>query len=182
MRQLLDACRCKGRRLQNGSLRLAAAAAIAAGALIIIAALGQTSVGQRLALYRLPQNCAGQNPPDLSEARILLSQRPAGSDVRHFEYVFPDRNIYVYDLDNAFKLVKHVSLPNVKGVRGSVASAATGILYLSYGSYRFNGCLLAYDLLNDKVLWKRHYPFGTDSMSISADGRTIYMPTGELAP
>jgi DNA-binding beta-propeller fold protein YncE len=180
MRQLLDACRNNGRRLQNGYFRLAAAAI--AGALITIAALRQTPVGQRLACYRVPQTCAGRNPPDLSEARILLSETPAGPDVRHFEYVFPDRNIYVYDLDNGFKLVKHVLLPNVKGVRGSVASAATGILYLSYGSYRFNGCLLAYDLLNDTILWKRHYPFGTDSMSISAAGRTIYMPTGELAP
>src|SRR5579884_2749383 len=137
MRQLLDACRNNGRRLQNGSFRLAAAAI--AGALITIAALRQTSVGQRLAWYRVPQTCAGRNPPDLSEARILLPETPAGPDVRHFEYVFPDRNIYVYDLDNGFKLVKHVLLPNVKGVRGSVASAATGILYLSYGSYRFNG-------------------------------------------
>jgi hypothetical protein len=31
------------------------------------------------------------------------------------------------------------------------------------------------------VVWAKRYPFGIDSMSLSPDGNTIYMPTGELA-
>jgi len=101
--------------------------------------------------------------------------------VRHYEYVFPDGSIYVYELDGTFELVKRISVPTSAGVRGCVASAATGTLYLSYGSIRnAGGSMLAYELRHDRLLWQRHYPFGIDSMSITADARTIYMPTGEL--
>ena len=58
---------------------------------------------------------------------------------------------------------------------------ASGTLYLSYGSDRAAGWLLAYDLRKDIVLWQANYPSGVDSMSISPDGKTIYMPTGELS-
>jgi DNA-binding beta-propeller fold protein YncE len=117
-----------------------------------------------------------------SEARnamIPTSQTQPG--VRHYEYVFPDGNIYVYDMDNHFALVKHLSVPTSAGVKGAVASAATGTLYISYGSDKRGGSMLAYNLRSDKVLWHRNYSFGIDSMSISPDGGTIYMPTGELA-
>jgi hypothetical protein len=101
--------------------------------------------------------------------------------VHHYEYVFPDGNLYVYDMDNHFRPVKHLSIPTSAGVRGAVASEATGRLYVSYGSDYAHGSILAYDLENDAVLWVRKYPFGIDSMSISSDGKKIYMPTGELA-
>jgi hypothetical protein len=109
------------------------------------------------------------------------SSSPPPGTVHHYEYVFPDGNLYVYDIDNNFSLVKHLNLPTGTGTRGAVASAATGILYVSYGSDNTTGgSMLAYDLGNDAVLWTRHYPFGIDSMSVSPDGSTIYMPTGEL--
>jgi DNA-binding beta-propeller fold protein YncE len=110
---------------------------------------------------------------------IPTSQTQPG--VRHYEYVFPDGNIYVYDMDNHFALVKHLSVPTSAGVKGAIASAATGTLYISYGSDKRGGAMLAYNLRGDKVLWHRNYSFGIDSMSISPDGGTIYMPTGELA-
>jgi len=103
----------------------------------------------------------------------------------HFVYVFPPGSIDVYDMDNGFSLVKSVPFPLTKGqapiyVRGAVASAATGMLYLSYNSYSCSGGeLLKYDLVHDTVLWTRSYSFGIDSMSISPDGQKIYMPTGE---
>jgi len=101
--------------------------------------------------------------------------------VHHYEYVFPDGAIYVYDMDNSFNLVKQTSVPTAAGVRGAVASARTGILYISYGSDASNGSMLAYDLRTDSVVWQRDYSFGIDSMSITANGKKIYMPTGELA-
>ncbi|HJZ95305.1 MAG TPA: YncE family protein [Candidatus Solibacter sp.] len=102
--------------------------------------------------------------------------------VHHYEYVFPDNSIYVYDMDNRGALVKHVSVPTSAGVRGAIASAASGMLYISYGSNRRGGSLLKYNLMTDEVVWTKNYPFGVDSMSISPDGNTIYMPTGEAAP
>lgn len=111
---------------------------------------------------------------------VIPSPAQAGQ-MHHYEYVFPDNSIYVYDIDNHGALVKHVSVPTSAGVRGATASAATGMLYISYGSNRRSGgSLLKYNLMTDEVVWTKHYPFGVDSMSISPDGNTIYMPTGEL--
>jgi hypothetical protein len=47
--------------------------------------------------------------------------------MHHYEYVFPDNSIYVYDMDNRGALVKHVSVPTSAGVRGAAASAVTGM-------------------------------------------------------
>jgi YVTN family beta-propeller protein len=78
--------------------------------------------------------------------------------------------------------VKHVRVATSAGVRGTVASAVTGMLYISYGSdRRSGGSMLKYNLMTDHVVWAKRYPFGVDSMSVSPDGNTIYMPTGELA-
>jgi DNA-binding beta-propeller fold protein YncE len=113
----------------------------------------------------------------------LATSRPAHEgQLHHYEYVFPDSSIYVYDLDNRGALVKHVRVPTSAGVRGAVASAVTGMLYISYGNdRRGGGSLLKYNLTTDEVVWVKRYSFGVDSMSISPDGNTIYMPTGELA-
>src|SRR6266568_3299419 len=56
-----------------------------------------------------------------------------GTNVHHYEYVFPDGAMYVYDMDNGHKLVKQVSLPTSAGVRGVAASPRTHMLYVSFG-------------------------------------------------
>jgi DNA-binding beta-propeller fold protein YncE len=113
---------------------------------------------------------------------VAIPSPAQARQLHHYEYVFPDNSIYIYDIDNRGALVKHVSVPTSAGVRGAAASAVTGMLYISYGSNRGSGgSLLKYNLMTDKVVWAKHYPFGVDSMSISPDGNTIYMPTGESA-
>jgi DNA-binding beta-propeller fold protein YncE len=81
--------------------------------------------------------------------------------------------------------VKSVSLPQTRGLRGVVANAPTHALYISYGGdgNGQNGTptMLKYDLLTDAVVWTHTYTIGIDSMSITPDGRFIYMPSGELA-
>ncbi len=115
--------------------------------------------------------------------------RPVGaapaqtSTVHRYEYVFPDGSMYVYDMDAGQRLIEHVALPDSQGVRGVVASPPTHTLYISYGGDgggNGTGSLLAYDLLSGRVLWRRAYSTGIDSMAISSDGSRIYMPTGEL--
>ena len=107
------------------------------------------------------------------------------SATAHYEYVFPDGAFYVYDMDNGHQLVKQVALPEARGIRGVVAHAATHSLYVSYGGdgNGQNGTptLLKYDLLTDAVVWTHSYAIGIDSMSITPDGSTLYMPSGELA-
>jgi DNA-binding beta-propeller fold protein YncE len=100
---------------------------------------------------------------------------------QHYLYVIPDQSINVYDMDNNFSLVKSFSFSWLQGVRGVVADPASAMLYISYngdGGAHGNGSLLKYNLLTDTVVWTKNYNFGIDSMAITPDGKTIYMPDG----
>src|SRR4051794_2149785 len=100
---------------------------------------------------------------------------------KHFEYVASTGAVYVYSINHRNRLVQTIGLPWIGNtVHGMVASPRTRRLYISYGEERPpGGSLLAYDLRRGRVLWRRTYAFGIDSMAISADGRWIYMPAGE---
>lgn len=101
---------------------------------------------------------------------------------QHYLYVVPDQSINVYDMDNNFSLVKTISMPQLQGVRGMVVDPASASMYISYhgdGGAHGNGSLMKYNLLTDKAVWTVNYNFGIDSMAITPDGKTIYMPDGE---
>jgi hypothetical protein len=108
---------------------------------------------------------------------------PSRSPLHRYLYVFPDREIDVYDADRGFRRIDTISLPQARGIRGVAAVASTRTLFISYGpdSNAGGGHLLKYDLVGRRVVWNRRYPFGIDSMAVSNDGRRIFMPTGELA-
>ncbi len=112
---------------------------------------------------------------------MAVAQQAAA--VSHYEYVFPDQQMYVYDIDHGFKLVQHVSLPGISGVRGVAFAPSSHILYISHGGDGggSNGSLLAYDLVGRRTLWDRSYGFGIDSMDVGLNGKRIYMPDGELS-
>jgi DNA-binding beta-propeller fold protein YncE len=104
---------------------------------------------------------------------------------RHYEYVFPDGAVYVYDIDRGHRLVRVVRLSGVKGVRGVAASPRTHMLYISYGAFGgpgTTGRLMAYNLLAGSVVYNRSYSRGIDSMAIDPAGARIYMPDGEGSP
>jgi DNA-binding beta-propeller fold protein YncE len=104
------------------------------------------------------------------------------STTQHYLYVMPDQSINVYDMDNGFSLVKTISLPQLQGGRGMVVDPASASMYISFngdGGAHGNGSMLKYNLLTDKVVWTVNYNFGIDSMAITPDGKTIYMPDGE---
>jgi DNA-binding beta-propeller fold protein YncE len=106
------------------------------------------------------------------------------ASIRHYEYVFPDESICVYDEDEGFSPVKAIALPRVRGIRGVAASPTDGMLYISYGgdgAQHGTGALLKFDLSTDTVVWTREYRTGIDSMAISPTGERIYMPIGELS-
>lgn len=116
-----------------------------------------------------------------SFALAPASASPAASTTRHLEYVVDRNSISIYDIDQANRLVKTVPLPSI-APRGAVASPSTGMLYVSYGGdggTSGTGSLLAYDLIHNRIVWQQHYRTGVDSMAITPDGRTIYMPVGE---
>lgn len=110
----------------------------------------------------------------------ISKQQAATSPIQRYEYVFPNGGIDVYDINNNFSLVKHINLPDSAGQRGAAVSLPTHTLYVAYGSDSGSGGqLLAYDLITDKVLWTKQYSHGVDSLAITPDGKTIYMPAGE---
>ena len=115
-----------------------------------------------------------------SGAAAFAWPRQASSPVAHYEYVAGVGRLSVYNVDNRFSLVGRFALPGVDEIRGIGASAATGMLYVSYGGFPNGvGHLLEFSLYRRKVVYDRRYRFGIDSFDISHDGRLIFMPTGE---
>jgi DNA-binding beta-propeller fold protein YncE len=115
-----------------------------------------------------------------SGAAAFAWPRQASSRVAHYEYVAGVGRLSVYNVDNRFSLVGRFALPGVDEIRGIGASAATGMLYVSYGGFPNGvGHLLEFSLYRRKVVYDRSYRFGIDSFDISHDGRLIFMPTGE---
>ena len=155
--------------------------------------------GSVLIVLCLLSSCASANNPSTTQITPMTNQvtppltpiltSPAtstvgSSSIHHYEYVFPDGGMFVYDMDNGHKLVESISLPTTEGVRGVIASSTTHMLYVSYGGDgggNGNGSLLKYDLVTNQLMWTKSYSHGIDSMAISPDGKTIYMPDGELS-
>src|ERR1700681_2861138 len=90
---------------------------------------------------------------------------PAQAPVRvaHYEYVAGVGKLYVYSIDGRPSLVGRFALPGVDEIRGIGASAATGMLYVSYGGFPSGaGHLLEFSLYQRKIVYSRAYPFGID--------------------
>lgn len=89
--------------------------------------------------------------------------------------------VLVFNIDRGHKFVRRIPAKGIDektgkpfNVKGICASAVTDRLYVS--TIRDLTC---YDLTNDAILWQRDYPGGCDRMSISTDGRVIYLPSFE---
>lgn len=92
---------------------------------------------------------------------------------------FGGAGILVFDIDAGHKFVRRIETPAARemspdNIKGVCASAATGRLYFTTRSKLF--CL---DLLTDKTLWEIEPPNGTDRMSITPDGKLLYVPSFE---
>ena len=92
--------------------------------------------------------------------------------------------ILIYDIDQGHRFVKRIPVSYLddkdpadkapENVKGICASAATKRLYVS--TLTRLGCI---DLVSEKLLWVKRYPGGCDRMSITPDGKKIYLPTLE---
>jgi DNA-binding beta-propeller fold protein YncE len=88
--------------------------------------------------------------------------------------------VLVYDIDQDYKLVRRMATKGLDkdgkpwNVKGVCASAATGRMYISTP-----GTLQCIDLISEKVLWERAYPGGCDRMSMTPDGKEIWLPSLE---
>src|SRR5687767_3361195 len=92
---------------------------------------------------------------------------------------FGGAGILVFDMDNNHKFIKRIETPasreakpnNIKGV---CACAATRKLYFT--TTKRLSCV---DLTSEKTLWDKPLPLGCDRMSITPDGKVLYVPSFE---
>ena len=85
--------------------------------------------------------------------------------------------IYIYDIDDGHKFVRHISIPDMGGTRGCAASAAAGRLYISHK----NTDMMCFDIVKEKKVWEISYPKpdgGFDRTCITPDGKKLYVPEG----
>ena len=125
--------------------------------------------------------CGGSKP---AQPQLVLERAgaPGAPGIHHYEYVFPDRELDVYDLDRGFRLVERRRIPEAHALRGVAVSPRTRRLYFSVGGNggtSGTGSLVAYDLVRNRVLWLRHFRTGTDSLAVTPDGKTLFVPEGE---
>ncbi len=110
------------------------------------------------------------------ERRLLYVASPGVRD--YLEY--GGHGILVFDIDQGHKFVKRIAMGGLDeigqplNVKGICANSHTRRLYVSTLRH-----LLCLDLIDEKVLWEKTYEKGCDRMSLSPDGRVIYLPTLE---
>ncbi len=118
---------------------------------------------------------------------ILALSAIAADGVKHQLYVatpgirndlaWGGHGVLVFDMDAGHKFVKRIPFDGLdekgvpRNVKGVCANAATKRLYVST-----THTLSCIDLMTEKVLWEKPYEGGCDRMSITPDGKTIYLP------
>jgi hypothetical protein len=89
-------------------------------------------------------------------------------------------SISVYDIDTGHRLVKTIeTVRDVDDVKGVVASAATGRLYVAYRTRSGVGIIYCLNVYDDAVLWNRAIDPDIDRLAIGPDGQLLYVPTWE---
>ena len=88
--------------------------------------------------------------------------------------------ILVYDIADNYRLVKRIPTGGLKAngtpsnVKGVAVSLATNSIYITTLE-----ALQRIDLATEKIVWEKKYDGGCDRLSLSPDGKTIYLPTLE---
>jgi len=134
-------------------------------------------------LLALASACSAAPAPQKApsgEQRLLYVAAPGVRDYLEWG----GAGILVYDIDRGHTLLRRIPVTYYddrdaagkapENVKGICASAATKRLYVS--TLTRLGCI---DLVTDKLLWVKRYPGGCDRMSITPDGKKIYLPTLE---
>jgi DNA-binding beta-propeller fold protein YncE len=87
--------------------------------------------------------------------------------------------LLIFDVDNGHKFLRRITIPSFhEGIRGVCASAVNHRIFISTSKKR----MICMDLETDKVLWEKVYDTGCDRMSITPDGKRLYVPSGWWAP
>jgi hypothetical protein len=118
----------------------------------------------------------GLAAPALAEKRLYV----AAPGIRDY-LEYGGHGLLVFDVDHGHKFLKRIPTAGLdpKGgkplnVKGVCANAATGKIYISTTQQ-----MMCIDLVTEKLLWEKRYEAGCDRMSMSPDGKTIYLPSFE---
>jgi hypothetical protein len=149
------------------------------------------STWSRFALFTLSLVALFVEAPCLSPG--LFGQEDAAPErpgVRRLLYVavpgirdyleYGGHGLLVFDIDNGHRFVNRIATGGLdaKGkplnVKGVCANASTGKIYIS--STRQLMCL---DLRTEKLLWEKSFDRGCDRMSMTPDGKLIFLPSFE---
>jgi DNA-binding beta-propeller fold protein YncE len=150
---------------------------VAAAAVVVLAGCGGSVRVPRAPFW--PRRIHANEPV---QVLFHAADAPGAGGYHRYEYVFPDREIDVFEAQPPFRLVERIHVPELHSLRGVAVSPSTGTLYASIGGNggsSGNGGLVAYDLLRNRVRWARAFPTGTDSLAVTPDGRTLFVPEGE---
>jgi DNA-binding beta-propeller fold protein YncE len=85
--------------------------------------------------------------------------------------------ILVFDIDHGYTFVRRIPTWDVppdkqpQNVKGIVASAKTGIVYVTSLDHT-----IAVDAITGNKIWDKTYDAGCDRLAISPDGKTLYIP------
>jgi len=134
-----------------------------------------------LAVVSLLAGCSGPSTSFADGDRRLLYVASPG--IRNY-LEWGGTGVLIFDIDQGHRFVKRIPVSYMDGddpagaepenVKGICASAATSRLYVSTLTR-----LAAIDLRSEKLLWVKRYPGGCDRMSMTPDGKKIYLPTLE---
>jgi DNA-binding beta-propeller fold protein YncE len=118
---------------------------------------------------------AAAGEPQQRERHLLYAAAPG---IRNY-LQFGGAGILVFDIDDGYRFVKRIETPESRlekpdNVKGICACAATKRLYFT--TTRKLYCL---DLVTEKTLWQKELPLGCDRMSITPDGKLLYVPSFE---
>jgi hypothetical protein len=89
-------------------------------------------------------------------------------------------SISVYDIDTGHRLIKTIeTVHDVDDVKGVVASATTGRVYVAYRTRLGVGMIYCLNVYDDAVLWNRAIDPDIDRLAIHPNGQLLYVPTWE---
>src|SRR6185503_2702146 len=126
-----------------------------------------------LALFAVGPVRAGEPAP--GERHLLYVAAPGIRDYLEFG----GAGILVFDMDNGHAFVKRIETAASReakpdNMKGICASAVTKRLYLTTPKK-----LYCVDLLSEQTLWEKALPQGCDRMSMTPDGKLLYVPSFE---
>ncbi|MBI4324345.1 MAG: hypothetical protein HY674_03700, partial [Chloroflexi bacterium] len=127
-------------------------------------------------LGTLSRECLAADSDALGERRLLYVATPG---IRNY-LEYGGHGVLVFDIGRGHRFVRRIPSAGLDengqplNVKGLCASSATKRFYVSTIK-----TLICFDLVTDKILWEKAYEGGCDRMSISPDGKVIYLPSLE---